>query len=172
LLAVLGGCAGDSVTSTDTTNRSPEVLATIDGSPFKANFQVNLAIGDWYPNESRMEINALELASNNSGRQLSIYIQAFSGPGTYTIGAAGGGGSMAYLIVSPNVAAAPAVRESQDVVYRSQRANAGTITVTSYDASRRWIEGTFSIEAARLNDPTKVVTISGGSFAGRVAPGT
>ena len=173
LAALLGGCSSDSATLPDFGQaKTPQVLATIDATPFAANYQVDLAIGDWYPNEKRMEINALELKSDNSGRQLSFYMNAFTGPGTYVIGTASAGGSSAYLIVSPNVLASIEVRQAQDVVYVTQRANSGTVTVTSYDATRRWIEGTFTIEAARLDDPTKVVTITSGSFAGRVAPGT
>ncbi|HEV7991239.1 MAG TPA: DUF6252 family protein [Gemmatimonadaceae bacterium] len=166
------GCASDTPTSTVTTRNPAQASATIDGTPWAANFQINLAVADWYPADQRMEINALELHPDSSGRQLSIVLKPFTGPGTYVLGphnaTASPLASSAYFIASPNVT----YKVDSSMVFASARQNAGTVTVTDYDASARWISGTFTLEAAQTNDQSKVIHITNGTFDGRIAPGT
>ena len=171
LVAALG-CASDTPTSTVQTFNKPQASATIDGSPWAANYQIDLAVADWYPADKRMEINALEVHPDQSGRQLSIVLRQFTGPGTYELGPQGATvpplGSSAYYIASPDVSG----RLDSSMVYVTARANAGTVTIAAYDAGTGWISGTFTLDVARTDDQSKVIRITNGSFDGRVAPGT
>jgi hypothetical protein len=167
-LAAVLGCGGDSSTVPEQF-RGAQATATIDGVPWKANFQVELGVADDYPQDQRMEINVLEVNSDQSGRQISLVLKPFTGAGTYVLGPYTAlTASAGYYIAAPNVTA----KVDSNWVFISNRANAGTVTVTNYNAAGQWISGTFSLDVAQTNNPSKVVHITNGSFDGRVAPGT
>jgi hypothetical protein len=161
LVAVLG-CGGDSTAP----ERNGQASATIDGTAWNANFQNDIAVADDYPEDQRMEINVLEVRPDQSGRQISLVLKPFTGPGTYVLGPHTVPGSSGYYVATPNVTA----HTDSSSLFVSNRANAGTVTVTKYDASGRWISGSFSLDVVQSNDPSKVVHITNGSFDGRVAP--
>lgn len=163
-LALVAACDGSTDPDSDA-----HVTAAIDGSGWRANYQVNQAVGDISPAGDRVEIVGLEI-TGVAGRQITIGIGNFAGVGTYAIGTTASGRWALYL-QSPDVFADPEVRAEQDVLYFSSRADAGTIAVTSWDAATGRIAGTFSFEATVGGQAqSTAVRVTNGSFAGRLAP--
>jgi len=172
LLALVLGTACSDTTGVQPETVVPHVTANIGGSAWAANYLVSLAVGDLYEAEKRVDIVGLEIAPNHAGRQITLNLLNFAGPGTYSLGAVDTNGSSAYYISSPDVRASPAVRSQQDAIYTSRRAGAGTVTITSYSPASGEIAGSFSVEVVRSGDATAVIQITNGRFAGRIVRGT
>ena len=165
-LPLLAGCS-DGPTESSVAGQDPHVTASVNGSPWEANYEVPLVIGDVYPARDRAEVVGLEISPSFAGRQVTLTIEDFDGPGTYALGARSTGGSWGWYVTSPDVRAEGAVRMTTDRHYETG-ASGGTVIVTSYDASTGRIAGTFSFTAANVDDANDVVTVANGSFKGRL----
>ena len=153
--------------SDDTTSpvvNVPHVTASVDGVDFSSNYVVNVAIGDLDYNTHRIEIDGLDIAASYAGRQVTFHLDNFTGPGTYSLGVHDSG-TWGFYVTSGDVRT-----HVQEVIYDTQRANAGTVTVTSFDSATNTIAGTFSLEVAPREEPTgTTVQITNGSFSGHLA---
>lgn len=172
MLALVAACSRERGTEPLTIVPNAHVTATVAGEAFAANYQVGLAVGDVFPSLERLEIVGLELAPTFAGRQVTIVVNGFDGPGTYTIGdPMNGQGTFAFWVTSPDVRAAPSVREETDLFYETTAEVGGSITVTSYDDEEGIMAGTFAFSAVNQDDEADVVSVTGGAFMGRVLRG-
>lgn len=159
LLTVLAaaGC-GDDPAEPESTAR---MMAQVDGQAWEANYQTQLAVADYYPAEGKLDIVGLERDQDGPAlRQISIEIDAYSGPGTYEVGGEASP-AWAYYVYTPNETQ-PGVSDA----YFTDGQHTGAVTIESFDAETSWVTGTFEFTA--VTDTTGVeVEVTQGEFAGR-----
>lgn len=144
--------------------------ASVDGATFAANYYVQSWVGEIAGD--RVAVVGLEVGSTYEGRQVTVIISGFTGPGTYVIDAESETGTWAFFVDSPDLRASASVRAQQDDFFATQKAEAGSITVASWDPASMRMVGTFSFEAVLdgTADPQETVLITDGSFSGFVHP--
>lgn len=129
--------------------------ASINGTEWAANFQIQLAVGDYYPARDELQITGLKVYPDSSTQQITVIINDYSGPGTYAIGGEGSPGGAFYV-----ERASPA---DNSVFYHSGDDHTGSVIIASMDAENRWVTGSFHFRAARDNGE---VNVTDGSFRG------
>jgi hypothetical protein len=164
-LVLLGAACSKDATDPGAATATPHVTASVAGTDWKANYLVEVAIGDLYGSENRVEVVGLEISPSYAGRQISLRLSNFTGVGTYALGPQSSG-TWGFYVTSSDVRT-----HTDEVTYTTQRTDAGTVTVTSFDATSGHIAGTFTVEVASDNDPTSSIRIANGSFDGHLAPG-
>ena len=143
--------------------------ASIDGATFTANYYVQSWVGEIL--QDRVAVVGLEVGDTYAGRQVTVIIDGFTGPGTYVIDAESDTTTWAFFVDSPDLRASAAVRAQQDDFFATQRVEAGSITVASYDPTTMRMVGSFSFEAVLDGaDPEETVLVTDGSFSGFVHP--
>lgn len=152
-LGLLGGC--DDPMSAEVEGR---LEATVDGVPWAANHQQDLAIADLMDGGSVLEVVGLKIGTGGAMEQLSVLVTDFSGPGTYALGGDAAAGNGYFFTRDGD--GAPLVS------YATDADHAGTITVDRMDAESRTISGTFAYEAHHA-ESGETVTIGSGTFEGR-----
>lgn len=136
--------------------------ATAGEQEFAANYQVQRLVGEL--RQDTLVLTALDIAADNSAQQLTVIIDGFDGPGSYAIGAEDGGGSWAYYAESPNINV-----QGGEEFYLTRMAEAGTVTVTSWNAGENRIVGTFTFTAVlEDSEPEEPIAITNGKFSGLV----
>lgn len=151
-LGVLGGC--EDPTSAEAEGR---LEATVNGAPWAANYQQDLAVADLMDGGTVLEVVGLRVGAGRATEQLSVVIPEFSGPGTYELGGDAGTGTGYFF-----------TREGDDaplVSYETGTDHTGTIAVDRMDAQARTISGTFSYTAHDA-ESGETVTIASGVFDG------
>lgn len=129
--------------------------ASINGAEWAANYQIQLAVGDYYPARDELQITGLKVYPDSSTQQITVIIHDYSGPGTYSIGGVDSPGGAYYVEGEPRVDSA--------VFYHSGDDHTGSVTIASMDADNRWVTGSFHFRAAH---ETGEVDVTDGSFRG------
>jgi len=147
--------------------------ATVDGAPWVANADLGLgaAIGQILDAAGQQVVVAgADVANNTQARRIVLRLNAFNGVGTYTLGTAGTGTDERTGPSYANLAVFVRTQQAPLAAYATvSGANAGTATVTSWDATTRRIAGTFSF-TGRASTPDSLARITAGQFEGRLAP--
>lgn len=157
LVGFLAACGSDSPVEPA---QSPFVSATVNGAPWRANFQVELAVADLMNQGRVLEVVGLQLNGDGSTQQVAAQITDYRGPGTYSLGDPATASGFGYYVTRASQAAA-------SVSYATDGQNTGSITISALDMQTRRVSGTFSFRARQV-DAAATVTIDSGKFAGRV----
>ncbi|MEQ1553009.1 MAG: DUF6252 family protein [Ferruginibacter sp.] len=133
---------------------SGTVTATVDGGAFTANFLVNILYTG----------NVLTIqGADATGKQIQIQLGSITTTGTYSLGLGTNHGSATY---GPGIAAPGVVYSSVGCGVSFPQAGFvpnGTLVITELSATK--IAGTFSFNAAKLEDCSSVKNITGGVFS-------
>lgn len=133
----------------------PAMTASIDGAAWEANYQIGLAVGDYYPARDELQVTGLRVHADSSTQQVTVVIYEYSGPGTYAIGGAGTPAGAYYVEAEP--------RPDSGVFYGSGEDHAGSVTIEAMDEDRQWVTGTFHFRG--VGDSGEV-DVTDGSFRG------
>lgn len=151
---VLAGCGEADPTSLQT---DAAMSASLNGAPWEANYQIQLAVADYYPAKEDLEITGLQVEyPDSSTEQITVVIRDFSGPGVYSIAGADSPAGAYYV--------ARERPEASSIRYESTEDHTGSIIVESMNADTRWVTGTFEFGAA---GESGTVEVKNGSFRGR-----
>lgn len=121
--------------------------ATVDGSSWNASLAVQASLSS----------GVLSVGGTGSAGQINLTVGSYTGPKTYTIGAA-----------SPSISAMYTLTTSPFTSYSATSVlGSGTITVTSDTGGN--VEGTFSFDGKNNGGPTILTkTITAGSFKAKL----
>lgn len=156
LVALIAACGSDGPMEPD---RSPFVAATVNGSPWRANFQADLAVADLMQQGRVLEVVGLQVNADESTQQISVQIIDYQGPGTYPLGSRANAAGFGYYVTRAN-------RTAESISYFTNAQHTGTITIATVDTQRRRVSGTFRFRA-QLQEGETVVTVSPGEFQER-----
>ena len=126
--------------------------ARINSQPFVATF-TDFSISNA---GNRLLISGVRTAAGGGGRQVSVQLESWHGPGSYALGDPSGG-ALGFILDldTAHVSAGTWATTSQAT---------GLVTVTSLDQAGRQIRGTFYFQA---QDSTGgLLTVSDGTFSG------
>jgi hypothetical protein len=176
VLAAVLLCTGVAACETEAVGGPTSTLptsftATVDGAPWTANANVGLgtAIGQVSASGQEVLVLGADISNATQARQITLRLNAFNGVGTYALGTGATGAaertgpSYAFLTLFVPTQQRP-VAEYETAT----GANAGTATVTSWDAATRRIAGTFSF-TGQASTPDSLVRITAGQFEGRLS---
>jgi len=144
---VFAACHDTPSQPTDT----PPFQARINSQPFVADitdFSISNA-------GSRLVITGVRTTPGGGGRQVSVQLENWNGPGTYQLGDPAGG-ALGFILD----------RDATQMVgsWLTTSQATGQLTVSSVDQTGRRVVGTFSFEAR--DSLGNALTVSEGSFAG------
>lgn len=157
LLAALTACGDD---PTGPSEPDAHVSAQVDGAAWAANYKVDGGIAFFDDAADLLILNGAEVSASGARREVTIIIRGFTGTGTYTL--AGSGSSSATYATSPSGA------EWDQAVWRTDATNTGTVTVDFWDAGLLKVGGSFSFRAGLQGNTAETVTVTSGSFYGKV----
>jgi len=102
-------------------------------------------------------------ATVKEGRtSISLQIINYTGTGSYPL--ANGFPEKGAILTGLSNAASVSIGNDSPVIYATDSLRKGTVTVTYFDPVKKIISGTFSFDAANLNNPSDIIHITGGRF--------
>lgn len=154
----LGACSSDSTAPVD----GGVLEFALDGHLYHATvFGIPIEVGQISTDGKLCFISAFSSENTPTSAIVGVQIYNFHGAGSYTIGTVTSDDARGSVIVSYDVA-------GQKVnLYSTITPAQGRIDVTSYDAQRRTIAGTFAFDAAiQMGDGNPTIRVTNGTFRG------
>ncbi len=158
-LLAASACHGDSVSPPP----APYFRFSVDGQTYEMESIPGGVVADQSLDGKTVEVVGLNWPGFGIATQVSVRINDFHGFGTYSIDGIAPGGNYAYVVVTRDAGA------TQLAQWITRSTQSGSLTISSYDADKRRISGSFSFTAdlyEGTGNPT--VQISGATFSGRV----
>ena len=137
-LAAVTACSNDNTPTTPKTSGQPPgvMTALVDGAAWSAGGVAGSPAGADLDTTGAILIVGHRIFANGSGSNITLHVEAFVGPGTYTLRT--GALSGARAIFASYTTALDTTKFATDATHT------GTFTVTSFDPLYRSVKGTFS----------------------------
>jgi len=137
------------------------ISASIDERGWSANRAPHVPLAEIHQvyDGARLHLRGHELTRDSVAREVEIIVANFAGLGAYVLGAPESG-RWAFF----KRRAKPSL---EPVIYMTDDANGGTLTVTSYDEVKRKVEGEFAF-SARMPSGAEV-SVAHGRFSGEIS---